>query len=134
MMYHILPTSVGVGSFSSHAEHVVALPAQVTLSLQPLFKRSLSFVKRDESDLAAQVAAWGYLHEFGDITWLPEEGKVIYREDDRVDASSPGNGLNDNLGFRPFSASSLVAQRIQGARRRRTCSRAPSAPCTFTNR
>ncbi|PUZ51179.1 hypothetical protein GQ55_6G159100 [Panicum hallii var. hallii] len=95
---------------------VLGVISQVTLSLQPLFKRSLSFVKRDESDLAEQVAAWGYLHEFGDITWLPEEGKVIYREDDRVDASSPGNGLNDNLGFRPFSPSSLVAQRIQDER------------------
>lgn len=118
-----------VGSFSSHAEHVLPddLPVQVTLCLQPMFKRSISFVKRDDSDLAEQVAVWGRLHEFGDITWQPEEGKVIYRVDDRVNVSAPGDGFNDNLGFRPFSATELVADRVQGARRRRNCS---LAPCT----
>ena len=96
---------------------MLCLPVQVTLALQPLFKRSISFLKRDDSDLAEQVASWGRLHEFGDITWLPEERKVIYRQDDRVDVSTPGNGLNDNLGFRPLSASDLVASRTQGGRR-----------------
>jgi len=92
---------------------VLGVVSQVTLALQPLFKRSISFLKRDDSDLAEQVASWGRLHEFGDITWLPEERKVIYRQDDRVDVSTPGNGLNDNLGFRPLSASDLVASRTQ---------------------
>ena len=96
---------------------MLCLPVQVTLALQPLFKRSISFLKLDDSDLAEQVASWGRLHEFGDITWLPEERKVIYRQDDRVDVSTPGNGLNDNLGFRPLSASDLVASRTQGVRR-----------------
>ena len=92
-----------------------ALHVQVTLALQPLFKRSVSMVNCDESDLAEQVAVWGHRHKFGDITWLPEEGKVIYRVDDRVDVSTPGNGLNDILGFRPLAASDLVAARVQGA-------------------
>jgi FAD-dependent oxidoreductase len=68
--------------------------------LQPLFKRSVTFVERDDSDFAEQVAVWGNLHEFGDMAWLPRQGKVIYREDDRVDVSAPGDGLNDYLGFR----------------------------------
>jgi FAD-dependent oxidoreductase len=78
----------------------VFLYKQVTLALQPLFKRSVTFVERDDSDFAAQVAVWGHLHEFGDMAWLPRRGKVIYRQDNRVDVLVPGNGLNDYLGFR----------------------------------
>ncbi|RLN05304.1 L-gulonolactone oxidase 2-like [Panicum miliaceum] len=92
---------------------VLGVISQVTLRLQPMFKRSISFVKRDDTDLAEQVATWGRIHEFGDITWLPEERKVIYRQDDRVDVSAPGDGFNDNLGFRPFSATELEADRVQ---------------------
>ena len=86
---------------------------QATLALQPLFKRSVSYVNRVDSDLAEQVAAWGYLHEFADILWLPQDGKVVYRQDDRVDVSVPGNGLND--GLRPYPAAVLIAERVEGA-------------------
>ncbi|XBH96921.1 hypothetical protein VPH35_087222 [Triticum aestivum] len=77
-----------------------------------MFKRSVTFLERDDSDLAAQVAVWGHLHEFGDMTWLPRQGKVIYREDDRVDVSSPGDGLNDYLGFRSFPTLGLIIARV----------------------
>jgi len=70
-------------------------------------------VNRVDSNLAEQVAAWGYLHEFADILWLPQDGKVVYRQDDRVDVSVPGNGLND--GLRPYPAAVLIAERVQGA-------------------
>ncbi|XP_039815751.1 L-gulonolactone oxidase 2-like [Panicum virgatum] len=74
---------------------VLGVISQVTLALQPLFKRSVTLVPRDESDMVEQVALWGGLHEFGDIVWLPQDRKVIYREDNRVDVSTPGNGLFD---------------------------------------
>jgi len=90
-----------------------ALHVQVTLALQPLFKRSVSMVNCDESDLAEQVAVWGHLHEFADISWLLYDGKVVYRQDDRVDVSVPGNGLDD--GMRPYPAAELIAERVQGA-------------------
>nr|CAB3482782.1 unnamed protein product [Digitaria exilis] len=108
---------LGVGDPDFNAARVslgvLGIISQVTLALQPLFKRSVTFVDRDESHLAEKVAVWGNLHEFGDITWLPHERKVIYREDDRVNVSSPGNGLFDSLGFVPYSASGLVAARAQ---------------------
>ncbi|KAF7110515.1 hypothetical protein CFC21_110607, partial [Triticum aestivum] len=85
--------------------------AQVTLALQPLFKRSVTFVKRDDSDFADRVATWGRLHEFADMLWLPQHGKVVYRQDDRVDVSTPGGGLNDMLLFRANPTRATIAAR-----------------------
>nr|BAJ92688.1 predicted protein [Hordeum vulgare subsp. vulgare] len=91
---------------------VLGVVSQVTLELQPMFKRSVTFLERDDSDLAAEVAVWGHQHEFGDMTWLPRLGKVIYREDDRVHVSSPGDGLNDYIGFRSFPTLGLFIARV----------------------
>uniref|UniRef100_A0ACD5YG57 Uncharacterized protein n=1 Tax=Avena sativa TaxID=4498 RepID=A0ACD5YG57_AVESA len=90
---------------------VLGVISQVTFALEPLFKRSLTFVKRDDSDMADQVARWGTLHEFADLTWHPREGKVMYRQDDRVDVSTLGNGLSDLLIFRASPTEMLVAAR-----------------------
>jgi len=46
---------------------------------------------------------------------------VVYRQDDRVDVSAPGNGLTDIVGLRPYSIAELVTDRVQG-----NCSRAPA--------
>ncbi|CAL5006769.1 unnamed protein product [Urochloa decumbens] len=96
---------------------VLGVISQVTLALEPLFKRSVTFVTRDEpSDLAEQVAAWGGLHEFGDVAWLPHQRKVIYREDNRVDVSTPGNGLLDFPAFWSLPAHEIVAARVEEER------------------
>uniref|UniRef100_J3LX06 Uncharacterized protein n=1 Tax=Oryza brachyantha TaxID=4533 RepID=J3LX06_ORYBR len=83
----------------------------VTLAMEPLFKRSVKF---DDRDIAEKVAIWGSLHEFGDMVQLPGQGKVIYREDDRVDVSTPDDGLNDYLGFRLQPTLSMVGFRVIG--------------------
>jgi hypothetical protein len=57
---------------------------QVTLQLQPLFKRSITNVQKDDSDLESMIVQFGLEHEFGDVTWYPAQGKVVYRVDDRV--------------------------------------------------
>ncbi|KAK1597255.1 hypothetical protein QYE76_000060 [Lolium multiflorum] len=90
---------------------VLGVVSQVTLKLEPMFKRSVTLKKRDDANLGAQAAVWGNLHEFGDMTWLPWQRKVIYRSDDRVPASTPGNGLNDYLGFRANPNLVLIAAR-----------------------
>ncbi|KAF8644986.1 hypothetical protein HU200_066256 [Digitaria exilis] len=95
---------------------VLGVISQVTLALQPLFKRSVTFVDRDESDLPAKVTVWGHLYEFGDIKWLPQERKVVYRKDDRVGVSSPGNGLRDSPIFRALPTSTIVAARAEAER------------------
>jgi hypothetical protein len=48
--------------------------------LQPLFKRSVAFVNRNDSDIAEMVAMWGGLHEFSDVALLPRRRMVVYRE------------------------------------------------------
>ncbi|XP_044961433.1 probable L-gulonolactone oxidase 4 [Hordeum vulgare subsp. vulgare] len=90
---------------------VLGVVSQVTLALQPLFKRSVTFVKRNESDFTAQVTEWGRLHEFADVIWQPRNGTVTYRQDDRVDVSTPGDGLNDLFLFRPAPTALLVSGR-----------------------
>lgn len=82
---------------------------QVTLQLEPLFKRNVTFLTKDsDAELAEMVAVWGQQHEFGDIMWLPGQGKVVLRKDDRVDVSTPGDGLN--LGLHP----DIVPERLEG--------------------
>ncbi|XP_059305342.1 probable L-gulonolactone oxidase 6 [Lycium ferocissimum] len=85
---------------------VLGVISQVTLKLQPVFKRSITLSERNDSDLGDDAAKFGRQHEFADFTWYPSQRKVVYRIDDRVPANIPGNGLNDFLGFR--STSSLV--------------------------
>ncbi|KAJ8533086.1 hypothetical protein K7X08_015975 [Anisodus acutangulus] len=85
---------------------VLGVISQVTLKLQPVFKRSITLLERNDSDLGDEAAKFGRQHEFADFTWYPSQRKVVYRIDDRVPANTPGNGLNDFIGFR--STSSLV--------------------------
>ncbi|KAF7091543.1 hypothetical protein CFC21_094111 [Triticum aestivum] len=91
---------------------VLGVVSQVTLALQPMFKRSVTFVTCNDSDLAEQAAKWGKLHEFADMAWLPEQRKVIYRKDDRVAITSAGDGLNDYLPFRPNPTAALITARV----------------------
>jgi hypothetical protein len=66
---------------------------QVTLALQPLFKRSITFTERDDDDLAEQVTKFGYQHEFADIAWYPGHGRAVYRIDDRLPMNASGEGV-----------------------------------------
>ncbi|KAF6143744.1 hypothetical protein GIB67_041248 [Kingdonia uniflora] len=90
---------------------VLGVISQVTLRLQPLFKRAINFLTKSDSDLGDYAISFGNQHEFGDITWYPSQGKVLYRIDDRVSANASGNGLNDFIGFRPTLSLELALVR-----------------------
>ncbi|CAI9096795.1 OLC1v1033010C1 [Oldenlandia corymbosa var. corymbosa] len=90
---------------------VLGVISQVTLKLQPNFKRSITFLEKNDSDLAYQVLTFGKEHEFADFNWLPSQRKVVYRIDDRVPTNSSGNGLNDFIGFRSTSSLLLAGLR-----------------------
>ncbi|KAF8682034.1 hypothetical protein HU200_045494 [Digitaria exilis] len=92
--------------------HPTKIANSVTLALQPLFKRSVTFTERDDGDLAEQVAKFGYQHEFADIAWFPGHGRAVYRVDDRLPLSAPGDGLMDFIGFRATPTLGIQANRL----------------------
>ncbi|KAL5572197.1 hypothetical protein UlMin_021794 [Ulmus minor] len=89
---------------------VLGVISQVTLKLQPMFKRSITYLNKNDSDLGDQVGSFGKKHEFADILWYPSQGKAVYRVDDRVPSNTAGNGLYDFIPFRatPSLALALV--------------------------
>ncbi|KAK6158943.1 hypothetical protein DH2020_006257 [Rehmannia glutinosa] len=72
----------------------------VTLKLQPLFKRSVTYITKDDSHIGDEAVSFGRMHEFADFMWYPSQQRVVYRIDDRVSTNASGNGLNDFPGFR----------------------------------
>ncbi|XP_010451193.1 PREDICTED: probable L-gulonolactone oxidase 4 [Camelina sativa] len=79
---------------------VLGVISQVTFKLQPMFKRSLTYVMIDDTDFGEQAVTFGEKHEFSDFIWLPSQGKVLYRIDDRVPGNVSGNGLFNFFPFR----------------------------------
>uniref|UniRef100_A0A251SQZ2 L-gulonolactone oxidase n=3 Tax=Helianthus annuus TaxID=4232 RepID=A0A251SQZ2_HELAN len=91
---------------------VLGVISQVTLKLQPMFKRSVTFLTKNDSDLSDQVATFGRQHEFADMIWYPSQNRVVYRIDDRVSSNVSGNGLWDHPGFRATPSLALIALRL----------------------
>ncbi|GJN41406.1 hypothetical protein PR202_gn00778 [Eleusine coracana subsp. coracana] len=92
---------------------VLGVISQVTLQLDPLFKRSLTILTNDsDADLVELVSTWGHKQEFGDMYWLPGQRKVLLGQIDRVDVSTPGDGLNQAF-FPPRPISDVVRERSQ---------------------
>jgi len=91
---------------------VLGVISQVTLQLQPMFKRSITNVQEDDFDLENRIGQFGLEHEFADVTWYPAQRKVLYRVDDRVPVNTSGNGISDFIGFRPTFSPLLATARI----------------------
>lgn len=83
----------------------------MTLKLEPMFKRSITYVKKIDMDLRDEAVSFGKQHEFADMTWYPSQRQVVYRVDDRVPPDVSGEGLYDFTGFR--DTLSLVADSIR---------------------
>ncbi|OAY48943.1 probable L-gulonolactone oxidase 6 [Manihot esculenta] len=79
---------------------VLGVISKVTLQLQPLFKRSITYVVKNDLDLGDEAASFGRQHEFADITWYPSQHKAVYRVDDRISSNISGNGLYNFIPFR----------------------------------
>ncbi|XP_062000458.1 probable L-gulonolactone oxidase 6 [Rosa rugosa] len=109
---HVKVRSFGEGDKDINAAKVslgvLGVISQVTLNLQPMFKRSITYLSKNDSDLGDQVLKFGKQHEFADILWYPSQHKAVYRVDDRVSNTS-GNGLYD---FLPFRATTSLALEV----------------------
>ncbi|CAL5194946.1 unnamed protein product [Lathyrus oleraceus] len=79
---------------------VLGVISQVTLKLEPMFKRSIAYLTKSDSNLGDEVISFGKKHEFGDVMWYPSQEKAVYRVDDRVSIDTPGDALYDFLPFR----------------------------------
>jgi L-gulonolactone oxidase len=66
-----------------------------------------------DADLPEIIGTWGHGHEYADVFWLLGQGRVLLRQDDRVDASTPGNGLFDGGFLRLRPTSDFVRERKQ---------------------
>ncbi|KAF7843872.1 putative L-gulonolactone oxidase 6 [Senna tora] len=90
---------------------VLGVISKVTLKLEPLFKRSITYTIKEDSDLGDQLLSFGQEHEFADITWQPAQHRAVYRIDDRVSINASGNGLYDYIPLRSTSSAILEAAR-----------------------
>ena len=87
---------------------------QVTLQLQPMFKRSITNrVQRDEN-FEKTVSSFAATTEFGDITWYPGQGKVVYRDDVRLPLTARGKGKYDLQFLQPQLSVLSAAYRKSG--------------------
>lgn len=86
---------------------------QVSLSLEPGFKRSITYLFKSDGSLEEEFMDHAKKHEFGDITWYPSQNQTVYRNDDRVPLNSSGDGTNDFLGFQ--STLILVSSAVRSA-------------------
>ncbi|KAH9613277.1 hypothetical protein KSS87_005425 [Heliosperma pusillum] len=92
---------------------VLGVISKVTFKLQPIFKRNLTFTTKSDKDLGDKALTFGHEHEFADMVWLPSQRQVIYRIDDRVPVTTPGNGVYDFLPFR--SLPQLILESVRAA-------------------
>lgn len=79
-----------------------------------MFKRSITYLSKNDSDLGDQVLVFGKQHEFADMIWYRSQHKVVYRMDDRVNSDMSGNGLYDSITFRAISPLTLAIIRTTG--------------------
>lgn len=79
-----------------------------------MFKRSITYLRKNDSDLGDQVVGFGKQHEFADVLWYPSQHKAVYRMDDRVSLNTPGNGFFDFIPFRATSSLELAIIRTTG--------------------
>lgn len=87
---------------------------QVTVQLEKMFKRSITYVKVKDRGLANAIERLGKRFEFSDVMWYPSYGEVVYRMDERVSSDIYGNGSYDSLLFTATSSEKLASDRSIG--------------------
>ncbi|XP_020886881.1 LOW QUALITY PROTEIN: probable L-gulonolactone oxidase 6 [Arabidopsis lyrata subsp. lyrata] len=90
---------------------VFGVISQVTVQLELMFKRSITYMNIKDSDLVEMVEKHGDRYEFPDIMWYPSQGEVVYRMDERVSMNISGSGSYDSVLFEAKDSKILAFQR-----------------------
>ncbi|KAI3899898.1 hypothetical protein MKW92_006302 [Papaver armeniacum] len=110
---HIVGISVIVAKPVRWLRKIIQLDAQNPLfnaarvslgmlgALKAGFKRSITNVYQNDTNLEKEFMDLKLAHEFADITWYPSFHTTVYRKDDRVPLNTSGDGINDFIGFQP---------------------------------
>ncbi|GAB4854300.1 L-gulonolactone oxidase 3 [Ancistrocladus abbreviatus] len=78
---------------------VLGVISKITFSLEPAFKRSITYNFTDDGSIEDEFMEHAKKYEFGDIQWYPSRHTAVYRYDNRVPLDTPGDGLYDFIGF-----------------------------------
>ncbi|KAE8718875.1 L-gulonolactone oxidase 3 [Hibiscus syriacus] len=108
---------------------VLGVISKVKFSLEPGFKRSVTYNFTNDDSMEDKFVEHGKKHEFGDITWYPSKHTAVYRYDDRVSINTPGDGVNDFIGFQ--SNEILVSQSVRTSEKLFESTKSVAGHCTL---
>ncbi|KAJ4835804.1 L-gulonolactone oxidase 3 [Turnera subulata] len=110
---------------------VLGVISKVKLSLEPAFKRSVTYNFTDDNHVEDIYMDQGKKHEFADITWYPSRHVAVYRYDDRVPLNASGDGVYDFLGFQANSI--LVSKATRATEKSFESSKNVNGKCTLAS-
>uniref|UniRef100_A0A1J3HRH1 L-gulonolactone oxidase n=1 Tax=Noccaea caerulescens TaxID=107243 RepID=A0A1J3HRH1_NOCCA len=90
---------------------VFGVISQVTVQLELMFKRSLTYMTIKDTDLVETIERHARRYEFADMTWYPSLGKLVYRMDERVSVNISGNGSYNSIFFTAKPSDYLAFER-----------------------
>ncbi|OMO91065.1 hypothetical protein COLO4_18675 [Corchorus olitorius] len=103
--------------------------SKVKLSLEPKFKRSITYNFTDDSLIETKFIEHGKKYEFGDIAWYPSKHTAVYRYDSRVSMDTPGDGINDFLGFQANEI--LISESVRATEKAFESTKSVNGKCTL---
>ncbi|KAK6129689.1 hypothetical protein DH2020_036555 [Rehmannia glutinosa] len=105
--------------------------SKVTFSLEPGFKRSITFNFTNDDGIEDEFMDHARKHEFGDIQWYPSKHTAVYRYDDRLPLNTSGDGVNDFLGFQSNFA--IIAKSVRASEKAAESTRNVFAKCAMAS-
>ncbi|MBA0673927.1 hypothetical protein Goari_015549 [Gossypium aridum] len=110
---------------------ILGVISKVKLSLERGFKRSITYNFTNDSSIENNFMEHGKKYEFGDITWYPSKHTAVYRYDSRVPMDTPGDGINDFLGFQ--SNEILISKSVRASEELFESTKSVNGECTLAD-
>lgn len=90
---------------------VLGVVSEVTLAVEPLFKRDYARTRTSDADLGARTVALARASEFGDVHWYPATREAVYLRSDRVPLATPGTATLPDGALQPVPAAAVPTLR-----------------------